>query len=60
MNQHKNNQVMNSLSNGNGNWMARDEEEYEPEIEVCVVCKDDPEIKECGTCCRGVDMSQLR
>lgn len=29
MNQYKNNQVINSVSNGNGNWMARDEEEKE-------------------------------
>ncbi len=57
MSQHKNNQVINSRSNGNGNWMARDEERYEPEPEyqLCDECHKRTHVKnifdgECRSC----------
>lgn len=49
MSQHKNNQVINSRSNGNGNWMARDEERYEPE----------PEYQLCDECHRETHVSKI-
>jgi hypothetical protein len=51
----RNQEIINSISNGNGNWLAREEKEDECQEETCFECKNDPEIKICGTCCKGCE-----